>query len=477
MGTIGGSTAVKNVVYDTILQNGAYPLRLGGQQNAVFLSDCTVYGADVNDRAKGTSGNSVENTIFADFAMIGNEGVKRTYTRCVFAGDVKWYWFSGATATSGYEELVLTGATSDERRASLLALLTEKGLASNLMPSFSGCVFSTQTAAQLFNDPAKGDFTLKPGCDADWLTSANTYCGALPPSLHIPVMTDSTGHAETWDERSASGCLRVDDNAIVLDTDSESLAGEVLSKIIVVDPAKVQLDSIWCEYASQIPAYRMVANKDGFVGTRYTSSDELPVGRYIVNGGRVQYAGEEVADGGVVVVSETGTTFTVQGGTPELVEVVEPNATDVVYCRCRAVVYARATPSDDLQRGATYLNDGEESIVYHNRTIAPGESFVCMIAGERFTAPDHVGDTPYSVAIMFDDTRVPTSEWIPAQLMGEYFVSKFGGSIETDTYGVPYSSGNYMSYQGKTLLKSVLDRRYIQFALKVQRYGNSSIGE
>jgi hypothetical protein len=87
-----------------------------------------VYGADVNDRAKGTSGNSVENTIFADFAMIGNEGVKRTYTRCVFAGDVKWYWFSGATATSGYEELVLTGATSDERRASLLALLTEKGL-------------------------------------------------------------------------------------------------------------------------------------------------------------------------------------------------------------------------------------------------------------------------------------------------------------------------------------------------------------
>ena len=70
---------------------------------------------------------------------------------------------------------------------------------------------------------------------------------------------------------------------------------------------------------------------------------------------------------------------------------------------------------------------------------------------------------------MFDDTRVPSVEWCPAQLFGEYFVAKSGGAIQKDAYDIPLSSGNYMSYQTSGLLKSTMDRRYVQFAIKVKR--------
>ena len=39
----------------------------------------------------------------------------------------------------------------------------------------------------------------------------------------------------------------------------------------------------------------------------------------------------------------------------------------------------------------------------------------------------------------------------------------------TDEYGIPYSSGNPRSYS-QTLLQSVLDRIYVQFAVIAKRY-------
>ena len=116
---------------------------------------------------------------------------------------------------------------------------------------------------------------------------------------------------------------------------------------------------------------------------------------------------------------------------------------------------------------------GSENITYHGRTIAPKESFVAVNDTEKFTAVT----TGYEVGIMFDDTRVPETEWVSAQLFGEYFVWKRGGVIMQDEYGQAVSSGNYLSYQttanggySDRLRKSIINQAYVQFAIFVQKY-------
>ena len=474
MGCIGGTSAVEHCVYDSPVHNSTYLIYVGGEQLSQCLKMCTVYGVpDIADRCKGQYGASVVATIFSRFAMVGNEKIKRTFNGCVFAADCTWWWLTNDKGNSGTpEQITLTGSTSAERQQSLLDALTTKGIASNLMPVFTDCIFSTQTYDQLFNDAENGDFTLVPGCDADWLEERNTYCGALPPALRIPIMADSTGHAGTWDERSASGFVKVDTideglstehDAIVIDPNSASLDGELYSKILTINPAQIQLNSVWAEVDSHISSHLARMWKEQLIDTTaYDAGDTLPTGLYRVFGGAVTYGNEEFYAGENIFVTTSDTTF---AGDGTLREVIDPSTNDVLYCRCRSVVYARVGVTDYLQRGATYLNDGNQNITYHNRTIVPGESFVCMITDEQFTC----ADSTYKIAVMFDDTRVPASEWIPARLMADYFVGKSGGAIVTDEYGIPYSSGNPRSYS-QTLLQSVLDRIYVQFAVIAKRY-------
>lgn len=474
-GYIGGNTAVEKVIYDSPVHNSSYLLSLGGYQNDQFLTDCVVFNVDITDRVKCQYGNTAINTIFAKFAMIGNEKRRITFTRCLFTADVKWYWLSadnGATGT--VTELTLSGATSAERQADLLSQLTTLGLASNLMPVFNDCIFSAQTYNQIFNDADNGDFTLKPGCDADF--SNGNHCGALPVALHIPILRDSTGIPSTWDERSVSGCLTVtsvdnDSHAfIAIDTDSVSEVGEMVSKIIAIDPAHVQLSSVWTELVSHIGSYGLRMWKEDILGEDYEPGDTLPQGIYVVKGaGMVDYGQHTVSPGRTIYVTEDNTTFSLTDPQFEsvLTRVVDPSIADVIYCRCRSVVYTRVGVNDDLQRGATYYNDGEQNITYHNRVIAPGESFFCMIDGERFTCED----SSYQIAIMFDDTRVPVAEWIPAAAMQSYFVGKMSGAILLDEYGIPLSSGDPRAFE-QALAKSYMDRRFVEFCVKVKRYGN-----
>lgn len=470
-GCIGGSTAVANVVFSKLRRAAAsHFLKFGGNGTPI-MNKCTVYDIPVTDRMKSneiSNGNNIRLTVFGKTALIANDKAI-TFVDCVFAADVKWYFFTGTYPTDGYEEIVLSGNTSDERKNSLLtqlsALYVAKGISSRPVPTFDQCIFSDQTSDQILNDPENLDFTLVPGCDADWKTLQDTYCGALPPCTRVGVYDDSTGIKESWDERSASGCVIVDDDKIKLDTASNSLTGEILSKIITIDPDLIQFNGVFALIEGKFADYKAYLRKDAVTGLSYSPGDTLPTGRYI-SVGETNYGDVHLNDGGIIVVSQENTTFTSStGGT--LLEIVEPNVEDVLYCRCRSVDYARVKPTDSLQAGATYLNDGGENITYHNRTIAPGESFVCMIAGESFTASSN----DYEIAVMFDDTRVPAAEWIPAQIFGEYFVAKEAGAISVDSYGVPLSSGNYSSWHTSPLLKSVLDRRYIQFALFVNRYG------
>ena len=87
------------------------------------------------------------------------------------------------------------------------------------------------------------------------------------------------------------------------------------------------------------------------------------------------------------------------------------------------------------------------------------------------------GDADYEVGIMFDDTRVPSAEWVPAQNFGEYFVMKQTGAIRVDDDGVPVSSGNYLSFQttanggfSDQLRKTIINQRFVQFAIFVKKY-------
>jgi len=477
MGVLGSTygTANKYIVFASPQCNSNYRISIAAVSGHVLSN--TYHGCRITNRQKHYGSNMVFGIcLFADFDMIANDAGNDQFQCCLFAADCKWYYLTGNNTDSTYSELVISGTTSAERQASLLAALEAKydelgvAEANRKRPVFTNCVFSTQTSAQLFNNAAMYDFTLKNGSDADRYVSAllgeAQYIGALPPALNIPIMDDSTGHAGTWDENSASGCIEVDDNKICIDTESNAMLGEILSKVIVINPLTTQLNGVFAQFASKFSAYRAYANKDSIFGNgEYGIGVELPLGRYLVTD-TISYGEDTIAAGNVLLVTETGTTFSSDVATAKAVEILEPNVMDVVYCRCRSAIYARVGVNDNLQAGATYLNDSGDAITYHNRTVASGESFVCMIAGERFTS----ANPNATIAVMFDDTRVPAVDWCPAQLFGEYFVAKEAGSIKKDAYGIPLSSGNYMSYKTSGLLKSTMDRRYVQFAIKVNRY-------
>ena len=169
-----------------------------------------------------------------------------------------------------------------------------------------------------------------------------------------------------------------------------------------------------------------------------------------------------------------GTTFSDDNYVSTLIPIEQPNIQDVIYCRCRSTIYVKIKSTDSLQRGATYLNFGTKNITYHGRVYSAGESFVALNDTETFVCTE---DEDYEIGIMFDDTRVPSSEWVPAQNFGEYFVMKQSGAIRLDNDGVPISSGNYLSFQTTAnggyydqLRKTIINQTYVQFAIFVTKY-------
>lgn len=479
-GCIGGTTAVKYVGVSRPRHNGTYRISLASYGACVGMAHGTIYGCDIEDRAKHfTSGKTTfVSTIFANFAMIANDS-NMAYTGCLFAADSKWYYLSGAHGSTGtVREITITGNTSEERKNSLLdgleVIYEELGIASGsrVYPTFSDCKFSTQTSAEIFNNPTAQDFTLK--TDGDGIINDSTYYGAFPPAINVPILDNSTGVAGSWDELSADGCVVVSNNAICLDENSESMKGEILSKIVRINPAVYQLNGIYSAFMSKFTDYFAYLNKNDVMGTeRYSAGDILPIGRYKVKGA-VVYQDVNFANNAIIVVSEDSTTFSDDNYVSTLIPIEQPNIQDVIYCRCRSTIYVKIKATDSLQRGATYLNFGTKDITYHGRVYSAGESFVALNDTEKFACAE---DENYEIGIMFDDTRVPSSEWVPAQNFGEYFVMKQSGAIRLDNDGVPISSGNYLSFQttanggySDQLRKTIINQTYVQFAIFVTKY-------
>lgn len=480
-GIIGGNTAVKKIVYWKPYNNDTYKLSIGAGNNPC-MRQCTIYDAGFDTAGKPTkirktplnahTGEILE-SVFSRVAIILNNPGKMTYRRCFFDADTKFYYFKGVDSSAGYTELLPSGSSDEEKANSLISQLAELyatndvAEASQYFPTFVDCLFSSQNAQQLFNSPETGDMTLVPGCDADVQTDFE-YFGALPPAKNIPILTDSTGVKECWDERSAEGCVKVVDNKIYIDDDSPSNTGGIMSKVLSINPTKVQLNGIFSIVTSKWhKKYAIHSTEDGqsAFGDRYTAaSGVLPAGVYMVSAGSIIVKGYQFDEGEAFRVSDDDA-FTIEGsGTA--VQVVEPNAGEVIYCRCRSAIYTKVRPSDTLLRGATYLNIGNGNITYHGREIVPGESFVCTNE-TYFTAH---GNGNYEIGVLFDADNAPESEWIPARLWGDYYVCKTNGVIMHDDYGVPYSSGNNRTWQLGTQNKSVLDRRYVQFKLMVNKY-------
>ena len=479
-GCIGGNTAVRYVGVSRPRHNGTYRISLGSSGACVGMAHGTIYDCAIEDRAKHfTSGQTTfVSTIFGKFAMIANDP-QMGYTGCLFAADCKWYYLSGSHGSTGtVREIVVTGTTSAERQASIRVGLEaiyeelETASASRVYPTFNDCKFSLQTSEEIFNNPEAQDFTLK--TTGDGVINDSTYYGAFPPAVNVPILDDSTGVAGSWDERSASGCVCVSDNAICLDETSQSMTGEILSKIVQINPASYQLNGIFAAFMSKFTDYFAYLNKNDVMGSeRYSAGDILPVGRYKVKGA-VLYQDVNFANNAIIVVSAENTTFADDNYVSTLIPIEQPNIQDVIYCRCRSTIYVKIKASDGLQRGATYLNCGTKNITYHGRVISPGESFVALNATETFSCS---GDANYTVGVMFDDTRVPSTEWVPAQNFGEYFVMKQTGAIRLDADGVPVSSGNYLSFQttanggfSDQLRKTIINQAYVQFAIFVTKY-------
>ena len=502
MGVAGATynATISREIYSRLKTNeGSYKLSLGKAYESTFVNN-----NDVTLWRKTIYGNqTLQYCIFGKQIVVVNYA--NTFSNCFFTSDTEFWMFKGTEYNSETDvRIIPEGSTSAERQADLISKIEAKYAEwgqTVVKATFNSCIFSDKTSYQIFVDVDRSCYNLKPGCDA--VTDSGTYYGALPPAKYLPIYTDSTGIAETWDERTCGGCVCVEQDpdltaspqpgSICVDEASVDLSGEIYSKILAIDPRELQLSGFYAFAESKFNDYAIHLNSVSRLDTQneYSAGDSLPVGRYKVRGSIIltQTINDSVVttvigNGGNAVVSGTDASFADDGATSALIPYLDPNLMDVIYCRCRSVIYRTVAAGDTLYPNVTYYNNSPYDLTFRSRTIVPGESFVCMNPEDVFTC---ASDPTVSIAVMFDDRTgissaerlVPAAEWIPAQLWGEYFVDKSGGVMQHDADGIPVSSGNYLAFQTTSnggysdrMHKSILNQKYIQLAVFVNRFNS-----
>ena len=499
-GCIGGTTASAGIVISKPKCNTTHLLCLSGWYGSPVSYNMTIYGVEVTKRKKKITDyytHKFNNCIFAKFPMIAND-IMLDYDNCLFLADSPWYYFVGVNGTGTIIKFNLSGTTSEERQQSLINQLNAEyesrnvAAAQRYIPNFTNCIFSSQTSEEVFNNAEQQDFTLKIVNELgvvsldnnDAVLSQNNYIGAMPPAINVPILADSTSKAACWDNSTASGCLSVSpiENSIFANISVNSIigSGQILSKVISIDPSKIQLNGIFSAITHQFKTEnRIYLNNNLIFGTEFFPGEALPIGRFQVRG-TILYGEDTVFNDEVLVVTKENTSFSEIATESSVVQIIDPNVSDVVWVRCRATIYKRIVASDGLQKGATYINDGSENISYRTKTIVPGESFIAVNNEDTFSATS----SSYSIGILFDDTRVPIeSPWVPAQCFGEYFVSKINGIIQEDKSGIPIGSGNPLSYRSPSgdntedtegyatkINKTIINQKFVQFAIFATKY-------
>lgn len=459
-GIIGGSSAVTKNIYSKPRSNEAHPISIGFQTGSTnTLNYLTLYDCPIERRRKlvtlGRTG-VLRYSIIAKFAIIVDDaGVD--FTSCLFTSDCKFYYNNN--------EIVLSGATSEERRLSLISAMDVLEVPSVNRSKYTNCIFSLQTADQIFNNCEHSDFTIRPGSDADLDISV----GALPVSLNVPIIDNSDGVINSWDENTTTGCLEVLGNAIRIDDYSEDLQGSILSKIISINPLTMSITGLYAPFYSLFRSGYARLNRELASVASYVASDILPVGKYVVEGA-LQYGGVSYVDNNIVTVSGSDTSFIDVMAGSRLHEIGDFNY-DVIYVRATSRLGQLLTSADTLQEGGIYYNFNGESIGYRGRTVVSGESFMAE-ANDQFTA-----SPGYQIAAIFDDERGVPYQWIPMQLFGDYFEWRNKGSVRVDDKNIPISSGNDLSYvtsasggYSDMLVKHPLTKHYFQLGLFINRF-------
>lgn len=522
MGALGANNGVnvQRCVFDAPLPCPQYKVSVIGVAASLTANlNNTFLNCRINNRQKkltDTANQIVYKGLFANFDMVANDWQNNNskngtvYKNCLFGSDCDWYFLAAVAGSLDDKKYVKpagwSGWTNAQRKQDLLNWMQSvDGTASGLAdwstdgcgmiaascPTFTDCIFSAKTINQLMNK----DYS--PKLDANCWLEDGTYIGAIEPAQNIPFINanenaglGSAGQPETWDETTLSGCLKINALTHELEVDdsaaASSVTGELFSKIIKLDVFTEQINAINATFNPQFLKRCAVAMKPSYTygqtpvlgdifGNAYNAGDTLVDGKYFV-AGKILYNSIPYQAGNIIDVAiATASTFEAVDAGSKLYFINEMNIQDVVYARCRQSVYAYVKPrntgvaaatENTLEEGGVYYNGGNKSIVHHGRTVAPGESFTCKETSDCYFTCE--GDNNYQVAIMFDDSRVPdSSQWCPASLIGEYYVRKNSGAIVTDTYGVPYSSGNPRDVT--TYPKSTIDRFYVQFAIFVQR--------
>lgn len=542
-GCIGGSgtnfniySKIKSIPYLAGQTNCAVTFGGGSAAVASRLRNCTVYDLPLSereiDKASNTAALNAYRWLFGKVAFIYEHN--DTFYHCCFLNDCKFFFVDKTTGNeySG-SRLFLKFSTGDNEIPTFVFDSTETetdhtgtptggsltvigaGI-TNLYEAFAAlyanghiqkdpatvflaeCVFSSSSATDVFNNPEKTDFTIK--SDSVAIIDGSNYFGALPPAMNIPIVGSGTSGSdsikECWDNRSISGCVKVESGVIKIDTATDAKQGQIMSKIISCDPQRMQFNGVYAKCSKRI-AHGWIASKINPFGEAVTEDGDLAENTiYVVKGGKatidsIDYNPDEIIDTSMCdslsVLLESGT---------KLYPVIDCNIPDTLYCRCRSMVYAHVDLGEILKPQITYLNDGDRYIKFHNRVIVPGESFICDNA-EAYTLCDAEGNpdtTPgnvvphYPIAVIFDDREtIPAgeerigglTEWIPAQVFGQYFVMKNAGAItkmNIEQIGeVAKSSGNYQCFtkHGNGAMidgyKSILNQMYMQFALFVTK--------
>lgn len=456
-GVIGGLTALSNNIYSKIRANEEHPVSLGFR--STVFDNLTVYDCRIENRQKRitTSGGSYRYAIFSKFDFFADDaGVG--FNTCLFTSDCRWY-YNGS-------EITISGNNSAERLASLVAAMDVLQIPSEERSTFTNCIFSLQTAADIFNNPEKSDFTIKPGSDAD----LDIRLGGMPVAISVPILDNSNGVIGSWDENSATGCIEVMGDVIRLDEFSAALEGSILSKIIQINPLTTSINSILSLFSSKFNTGFLRLHREHPISDVFLQLEVMPAGTYVVEGA-VSIEGVSHADNSIVEITSTSSGFTdvLPGSKMHLIG--EFNY-DVIYVRELSKITTEITSADQLQQGGIYLNHGAEDITYDGRVIVPGESFIAKNNVNVFSAPEG-----YAIAVMFDDTRAAAHKWIPAQMFGKYFTWRNGAELILDDRDIPISSGNDKSWQpvsdggySDVLVQHPLTRKYFQLGIFLKRF-------
>lgn len=546
------SNAGQNRIYSCLKQNGTYKLTFGGcssQQNY-----CTYYKVRIEDQRlnSGLTVAPIFRCLFADFDMFVNNNL--TFNQCFFTSDCKWYYqkskvnylieinetntsdstsivedaenhittIGGGTVYEFITQALENGKSLAEAKLAAIPTAAQALRAANYISTkatWNNCIFSTQTAAQTFNNAEQLDFTLQLTSEAveGYMDINKDYYGALPPALNIAIMQNSDGHINCWEARSFSGLLKIDGDKIVIDEESAAETGEGRTKIIKLESLETVdkvLTGIFAIFSEKFSSHGISfwedwnlldnENKIALTDTAQTltkgianapayyliqGNDDTRV-KVIINGDILE--GSDALKAGQVIFVASTDTVTAQLDANDgdadayLVPVLDSNMPDCLYVRMQQTVYAKAK-SGQIKATATYLNSGNETITYNGHQIIPGESFEGVTGASTFIASDN-----YEVDVLFDDDPknplVPNNEWIPASFWDSFYI-RVNNTADKQKYYLGWnndtalkaitttkgadmavsSSGNYLSRITTTGATLYLGEKYLQFRLKCKK--------